>query len=187
MRCEVNPIALADEQKAAIYGILSVGCDRQTAADFVGCTLVDFGRAMRQDREFAASVRRTEATVELNHMRNVHKLATGEDDEKKEWRASVWWLERRSPERFGARSAGTVTARQLIRFSSMLAGILADEIHDEADRNRVLLRMDRVVGSLEQMLLDGSGETSAGISAALAEILVEEGAQRQEAEEDHDD
>jgi hypothetical protein len=178
-------LPLTDEQKAAIFGILSVGCDRQTAADYIGCSLSELGQAMRRDKAFAKAVRRHEATVELNHMHNVNELATKQD--KKEWRASVWWLERRSPERFAARSAGTVTARQLIRFTSMLAGILADEIRDEADRTRVLLRIDRMVGSLEQMLLDGSGETSTGISAALAEILMEEGIERQEVEEEFDD
>ena len=60
---------------------------------------------MLRDADFAAEVRRAEAPVELSHMRNVQNAA----QDGKNWRASVWWLERRSPERFGPRGAGTVT------------------------------------------------------------------------------
>ena len=59
---------------------------------------------MQHDAEFVANVRRAEASVELSHMRNVQQAAK----DKKDWRASVWWLERRSPERFGT-PRGTVT------------------------------------------------------------------------------
>ena len=97
MTSELITPALTDEQKGQICGILSVGCDRETAANFVGCSLADIRRAMQHDRAFAANVRRTEAGVELSHMRTVQEAAK----EAKNWRASVWWLERRSPERFG--------------------------------------------------------------------------------------
>src|SRR5687768_13729973 len=96
MTHEPSPIPLTDEQKSQIRGILSVGCDRQTAVDYVGCSLADIRRAMLEDAAFMADVRRAEAGIELMHMRNVQEAA----EKKKEWRASVWWLEQRSPERF---------------------------------------------------------------------------------------
>lgn len=151
MTSELIPIELSAEQKGQVCGILSVGCDRETAANFVGCSISDIGRAMQRDSSFSATVRRTEAAAELNHMRNVQQAAKDE----KHWRASVWWLERRSPERFGARSAGTVTTRQLKAFINMLGDSLSDEIHDDADRQRVLARFDQVINTLDQMILYG--------------------------------
>jgi hypothetical protein len=144
-----DPLPLTDEQKAQVCGILSVGCDRQTAADYVACSLADIRHAMQQDAAFMADVCRAEAAIELTHMRNVQEIATG----KKEWRASVWWLERRSPERF-ARKAGTLTSRQLKAFVTFLTEVYREEVRDEADRERLIARFNRLVEMLEQMLAD---------------------------------
>ncbi|MCI0335261.1 MAG: hypothetical protein L0228_18790 [Planctomycetes bacterium] len=153
MLCHLVPIDLTDEQKGQVFGILSVGCDWQTAADFVGCSLAELRRAMQQDSAFAARVRRSEANVELMHMRIVQESAT----DKKNWRASIWWLERRSPERF-ARRAGVVTARQLKAFVSILVDIFSEEVRDAGDRQRLIASFNRVVASLEQMLRDSQPE-----------------------------
>jgi hypothetical protein len=136
MKNQLLQFELSAEQKAQVYGILSVGCDRETAANFIGRSPADIVRAMRQDQGFAATVRRTEAAAELSHMRTVQNAAKDE----KNWRASVWWLERRSPERFGSRSAGTVTARHLKAFLTILGEGLNSDIHDAADRERVISR-----------------------------------------------
>jgi hypothetical protein len=136
MMNQLLQLELSAEQKAQVYGILSVGCDRETAANFVGCSPAEIARAMRHDKGFAATVRRTEAAAELSHMRTVHKAAKDE----KNWRASVWWLERRSPERFGSRGAGTVTARHLKAFLTILGEGLNSDIHDPTDRERVMSR-----------------------------------------------
>jgi hypothetical protein len=70
-------------------------------------------------------------------MRTVQKAAKDE----KNWRAAVWWLERRSPERFGSRSAGAVTARHLKAFLTMAGDVLNTEIRDPTDRERVMSRL----------------------------------------------
>jgi hypothetical protein len=149
MTAESNPLPLTDEQKSQIRGILSVGCDRQTGADYVGCALADIRRSMQQEATFMAEVRRAEAGIELMHMRNVQEAA----EKKKEWRASVWWLEQRSPERF-ARKVGTMTAKQLKAFSAMLLDIYRQEVHDAADRERLIARFNRLMDTLEQMFAD---------------------------------
>jgi hypothetical protein len=135
------------EQKGQIYGILSVGCDRETAANFIGRSLTDIVRAMRQDADFSASVRRTEAAAELNHMRTVQNAAKDE----KNWRAAVWWLERRSPERFGSRGAGTVTTRHLRAFLSLIGDCLNSDIHDANDRERVLARLQEFQSMVDDL------------------------------------
>jgi hypothetical protein len=149
MSDDTNPFPLSDEQKSQIRGILSVGCDRQTAADYVGCSLADIRRTMLEDGAFMADVRRAEAGIELMHMRNVQEAA----EKKKDWRASVWWLEQRSPERF-ARKVGTMTARQLKAFTAMLLDIYREEVRDAADRERLIARFTRLMETIEQMLAD---------------------------------
>jgi len=169
MTCDDIRRLLSDEQKGQICGTLSVGCDRETAADFVGCSTADIGRAMQRDAAFAANIRRTEASCELSHMRNVQQAAK----DAKNWRASVWWLERHSPERFGPRRAGSVTARQLKEFVDTLTAILNEEISNEADHHRVVARLDQAIASMDKMVLPevpdstaSNGEQVPDISAA---------------------
>lgn len=139
---------LTDEQKGQICGILSVGCDRETAANFVGCRAADISRAMLGDSAFAAQVRRTEAGCELGHMRTVQEATK----EAKNWRASVWWMERRAPDRFGPRGAGQVTLRQLDEFLNVVADIVCDEIDCRDDQRRVLVRMGEAIRELDQLV-----------------------------------
>ena len=170
MTCELIPSELTDEHKGQIYGILSVGCDRQTAANFVGCSLAEIRRAMQQDATFAAGVCRAEAGAELNHMRNVQQAAKDE----KHWRASVWWLERRSPERFGPRGPGVVTARQLRAFVEILADVLREDVRDADERQQILARLNTLASSVDQMLRDnqlslsGAASTTETASSAIA-------------------
>lgn len=150
MTNQLIPIELTPEQKAQVFGILSVGCDRETAANFVGCSLVDITRSMRNDTDFGTSVRRTEAACELYHMRNVHEAAKDE----KNWRTSVWWLERKAPERFGPRSAGTVASRHLKAFIQMMGESLCEAIQNADDRDRVHARFRQINELIHQMTDD---------------------------------
>jgi hypothetical protein len=165
MTCELIPSEITDEQKGQVYGILSVGCDRQTAANFVGCSLADIRRAMQQDATFAAGLCRAEAGAELNHMRNIQQAAKDE----KHWRASVWWLERRSPERYGPRGPGVVTARQLKAFVEILAEVLREDVRDANERRQILARLNTLAGSVDQMLRDNQLSLSDGASATESE------------------
>ena len=67
MSSKLLSIVIAAEQKGQIFGILCVGCDRETAAAYVGCSPADIASAMRQDRSFANTVRRTEAAAEQGY------------------------------------------------------------------------------------------------------------------------
>jgi hypothetical protein len=141
---------LTDVQKQQICAILSAGCDRLAAAKYVGCSWDEIRGAMLEDRRFADDVRRAEAGAELTHMRNVQNAAR--DD--KHWRASVWWLERRAPDRYGRREAGALSARQLEKIVDLLVAVVSEEVHDAQDRERLLNRLRQVTDSLQQMLGD---------------------------------
>jgi hypothetical protein len=158
---------LTDAQKRHICGILSVGCDRQTAADCVGSSLASIRREMERDATFLAGVLRAEAGVELRHMQNVHDTAK----EKKEWRASVWWLERRSPERFARRDPGAITSRQLKTFVTLLVDVLTDAVTCEADRDRVLTHLESIADSVDQLLSDSPPRTDAAPSTSSAVLV----------------
>jgi len=105
---------------------------------------------MSRDASFASEVRRAEGASELAHVRNVQNAA----QDVKNWRASTWWLERRSPERFGRRSAGTVTTRQLNAFVAQLVSVVMDELRDATDRQRLIDRFNQVVKSLDALIFD---------------------------------
>ncbi len=138
MTSPLQSMRLTAEQQGQVLGILSVGCDRETAAGFVDCTAAEIAQAMQFDPAFNTIVRRTEAAAELTCMRTLHQAAK----DVKTWRAAVWWLERRSPERFASRGAGTVTTRQLRVFLTIIGDLLNEEIHNPDDRKRVLARLN---------------------------------------------
>jgi hypothetical protein len=152
MTREPTSSPLTDEEKSQICGILAVGCDRQTAADCVGSSLAEIRREMERDAAFLARIVRAEASVEFNHMRNVQDTAK----EKKEWRASIWWLERRSPERFARRDPGVITSRQLKAFVAILVDVLQDAVTSDADRKRVLNRLQVLAESVDQLLCNSA-------------------------------
>jgi hypothetical protein len=136
---------LSDQQRRNICLLLSTGCDREAAANFARCSTVDLQREILCDPAFAADVRHAEGISELAHIRNVQNAA----QDVKNWRASVWWLERRSPERFGRRDAGTITIQQLQAFIAQLASSVFDAIQDPDDRQRLMQRLDQLERSLQ--------------------------------------
>jgi hypothetical protein len=150
MACDIIPIDLTSEQKAHICGVLALGCDWQTATGIVGCSLADIRRAMRLDLQFAADARRSEAGAELKCMRTIQKAA----EDPKNWRACVWWLERHAPERFGPRSAGAVTARQLKAYIAILAEVIGNSSEGPMDRETIIARLKSFAESVDQLMRD---------------------------------
>lgn len=147
MTGQLITLRLTDEQKSHICGVLSIGCDWHTAANFVDCSLADIRCAMRDDPEFAARVRRTEAGAEVACMRTIHEAAK----DPKNWRTAVWWLERHAPERF-ARNAGIVTARQLKTFIALLADVLHGGEQTPLERREIIARLKTFAESVDRLL-----------------------------------
>jgi len=173
MTCELLPSQLTDDQKGQVCGVLSVGCDRQTAANLIGCALADIRRTMQCDPQSAASVCRAEAGSELSHMRNVQQATK----ETKNWRASVWWPERHSPERFGPRGPGVVTARQLKAFIAILTDALQEVVHSEDDRQKIVARLKTLTDSADQMLRDNTMDGGESLSGSKPSVLSDPAAQ----------
>ena len=149
MSHQLTPTELTAEQQAKICGVLGVGCDWHTAANYAGCSFADIRHTMRHDPMFAADVRRIEAGVELSTMRTIQKAA----EDPKNWRTAVWWLERHAPERF-ARNAGVVTARQLKAFIAILADVINGGDQNPHERSQIIARLKAFSESVDQLLRD---------------------------------
>lgn len=142
-------MTLSEEQKREAVLIASVGCDRETIAKYVGCVSTSLDEALRMDQAFAASLRRAEASCELTHMRSIQQAARDE----RHWRASVWWLERRAPERYARRDADAVGRREVVRFLTTIASTIAEAVRNDGDRRRVLDKLGELGESLVDPLL----------------------------------
>ncbi len=143
----------SDDEKREFCLMVSMGCDRETACKYLGKTAVKLRGELEQAPDFQRQLLRAEATSEFNHMRNIHNAAKDE----KHWRVSVWWLERRSPERYGRRTPGVVTEAQLRQVLEELADAIAGEISDQEDRSRLLVRLNQVAQRANDELFEIAG------------------------------
>jgi hypothetical protein len=75
------------------------------------------------------------------------------------WRASAWWLEQRSPERFGRRAPGVITPRQLDQALTAWHELLKQRFTSAADKQRVDACMAEIATSFD-LLLDAQGAAS---------------------------
>ncbi len=124
--------------------MISMGCDRETACNYLGKTAVELRAELQRDNAFRRQLLRAEATPEFSHTRNLYNAAKDE----KHWRASVWWLERRAPERYAKRAPESITAAQLREVIEELTDVIISEVNDPQDRRRVLARLVQIAERL---------------------------------------
>ena len=134
--------------------MISMGCDRETACNYLGKTAVELHAELQCDNAFRRQLLRAEATPEFSHMRNLYNAAKDE----KHWRASVWWLERRAPERYARRAPESISAAQLRQVIEELSEAIGCEVNDPQDRGRVLARLVQIA----ERLRDDSFEPPSG-------------------------
>ncbi|MAT73052.1 MAG: hypothetical protein CMJ58_26510 [Planctomycetaceae bacterium] len=135
---------LTSQQQRELKLLASIGCDRQTGCHYVGATPAALLETMRARPEFAAELLRAEATPEVMHMRVVNDAAK----DVKNWRASVWWLERRAPERFARRPLPGLTLHELQAAIEHVAAAIVEEIGDATLRRRVQERLAGIATEL---------------------------------------
>jgi hypothetical protein len=131
---------LDEIKRAEVCALLACGCSRETAAGYVGSTVEDLDQAASRDADFAAQIVRAESNAELSHVRNVHNAG----NDVKNWRASVWMLERRFPERFGKRDPEVVTRPQMQQMMKRLSNVLLEVVPDEAQREKILQSIQQI-------------------------------------------
>jgi hypothetical protein len=136
---------LTSGQKENLLGILPLGCDRATACKYVGATLPQLQAEMKRDRDFAQSVARAEAGVDLRHLRVVQKAS----EEENNWRPSAWWLERRA--RAQSADGHESSDARLIELLDELALAITTEIQDEELQRRVIERLLQTLADSEDL------------------------------------
>jgi hypothetical protein len=132
------------ETKQQLAALLQLGCGRETAAAFCGVDSCEVEREIESDSDLLREIRRSEARFEVAHLRKLQKAAEGE----KNWRISVWWLERRWPERY-ARKAHAITIQQLEQFTDNLAEVLTDDLDDDHCREQIARRLKSLLDGVE--------------------------------------
>src|SRR5262245_10728832 len=99
--------------------IMRLGCSRCTAAAYLRASPEAVSETVRSVPQFAVELAKAEASCEVLALKQVSKALQEEDD----WRAAVWLLERRDPDRYVARKPGQVTPEQAAEFLRQLTTI----------------------------------------------------------------
>lgn len=127
--------SLTSRQKSKILSMLPLGGDRATVCKYVGATLAQLQAEMKRDPQFAQDVVSAEAAVDLKHFGNVQKASQDE----KNWRTSVWWLERRARQQ--SSDADPLANPSLMELLDELALAITAEVKDEELQRRVIERL----------------------------------------------
>lgn len=133
--------SLTEQQKNQLCSIALLGCDRSTLCKYVGVSLKRLQREMQSDALFARDLLHAEADAEVRHMGNVHRASQDE----KNWRTSVWWLERRAEVDSGEARDPAALAPEMCAALEHLAEIVVAEIVDLAARESLRRRLLQVV------------------------------------------
>lgn len=136
-----NPTdTFTDEQKQQIFLMAALGCERETACDYLGFSRGQFHRTLCEDASFVQDLMHSESKAEVNHLNNLFEASR----DPKNWRVSMWWLERRIPDRYGRRTRNELTKTQARQFFEAFRDILLTELSDPEVVNRVLGRLSLV-------------------------------------------
>ena len=136
---------LTEEQKHEATLVASLGCDRELIARYLGCDEIQIVETFARDETFRKAWHRAHATAELSHIRNIQQAAK----EEKNWRASVWWLERHVPARYAKRSLGEVTRSELVKLIRNVAEKIASVVKQPEDQRRLLSKLTELTEQIE--------------------------------------
>jgi hypothetical protein len=133
--------SMTQKQKNELCMITQLGCDPTTARNYFSLTSQQLRNELELERDpdFAQRLAQATASAELHHMRNVHQAAKDE----KNWRTSVWWLERRVPEHFGRRDPRSLSPEQWADALREMAQAILEVIDDLVVRARVIARLQQ--------------------------------------------
>jgi hypothetical protein len=140
-----RPAVLDEVKRREICAILAVGCNRETAARYVGCHRTTIQRTAARDEAFAEALLHAESTHEILHLTNINKAAK----EVRYWRAAAWALERKYPGRYGVRDPSMLSMEQVSQILSQFADLILEEVPTPADRERILSRLTDLTAGLQ--------------------------------------
>jgi len=135
---------LDEAKKGEILAILSVGCSRETAARYVGCSTYVIDRAAQRDSQFADQLRRADIRAEVGCLKSIQKAARQE----RYWRAAAWAMERRNPAEYALRPAATMTYAEVEQLLEQIARLIVESLPASRQRQALLRRLQSRVREL---------------------------------------
>jgi hypothetical protein len=137
---------LKGKDKDKLTAALQLGNTRETAAHAVRLTNEELLAEIERDPQLERDLRQAEAAAEVQHMRTVHKAAQDE----KNWRSSVWWLERRDRQRSAAAKWGLSDVTMAIQATvTRLLEVILNEVPDLRRRHIILAEILNVSDKTE--------------------------------------
>ena len=129
---------ISEIKQREILALLSVGCSRRTAARYVNCTQKAIDELARTNPDFAEKLRRAEANLEIESIKNMFNAAKQE----KNWRAAAWLLERKSPQEFLKKKPDVIPAGLLDTLLNRIVTLLIEECPAAVQRKGLLKKLD---------------------------------------------
>ncbi len=143
MKPEKAPQLDAYKQRE-ICAIIAVGGSQKVAAHYVGCTVLALQAAAAADKDFKQQLKKAQSRHEISSLKDIQSAAK----KPQYWRAAAWVLERRYPQRYAARLPDTITFEQIVPVLSQLGDIVAIEVSNPVDRQRILAKVRRLTAKL---------------------------------------
>ena len=128
-----------------IAALVRLGCDLPTAAWAAGHSPAEVRAELERDASFVREVRTAESTFEYKHLHNLDEAAK----DKKNWRVSMWLLERRLPDKYERQRPRTIRESQLMPLLKSLANAMVEVVEDPEQRTALLERVKVIVDELD--------------------------------------
>lgn len=135
---------LDDVKRREICAVISVGCTRRVAAEYVGCSRNTILMTAKRDPEFAAQLLKADHTCEVHSLTLLNKA--GKD--LRNWRVLTWLLERKFPDRYGPRKPASVSGEQLAEVVERFAAVLTQEVPGAEAQGRIVERLRAILECL---------------------------------------
>lgn len=127
-----------------IAATLAMGCDLRMAAWVVGRAPAEVKAFIEEDKTFLRDVQKGNALFDYKHLKHLDEAAK----DKKNWRVSMWLLERLRPEKYEKQRPRTIKESQLMPLLKSLAEALVEGVADEAAREALF---DRVMATADAL------------------------------------
>ena len=135
---------LDEIKQREILALLSVGCSRRVAAQYVGCAPATIQNTSRRDAKFAEKLGQAACSTEIVYLKNIQKAARKEQY----WRAAAWALERTMPEKYARRGPDVITVEQIALLLAQVGDILVEEVPQPKQRKKIIKRLEALTRSL---------------------------------------
>lgn len=162
---------ITDFEKGQLDTVLKMGCSRDTACKYAGVSADRLLAEMQRDPHFERSILHAESHPEVRHIGNVNKASQDE----KNWRSSVWWLERREREQDAAHDRLQWNYPTAVRDAlDRLIDVVTTEIADPIRRQAIVAELLKLAGEGADEAADSACKATAAPALLLPAAETEE-------------